>query len=101
MRVDLPKEIDAGASSDAVLAGLKPYLLGERRIAVDGREAPLFAALLLEPDAVAGAMRWTGAEAIQYWSTNLAVNDLPELINNALNGETRRRLYVARGVDAA
>jgi ABC-2 type transport system permease protein len=101
MRVDLPKEIDAGASSDAVLAGLKPYLLGERRITVGGTEAPLFAALLLEPDAVAGAMRWTGAEAIQYWSTNLAVNDLPELINNALNGETRRRLYVTRGVDAA
>ena len=101
VRVELPREIDAGASSDAVLAGLKPYLLGERRIAVNGGEAPLFAALLLEPDAVAGAMRWTGAEAIQYWSTNLAVNDLPELINNALNGETRRRLYVARGVDVA
>jgi ABC-2 type transport system permease protein len=101
VRAELPGEIDAGASSDTVLAALKPYLLGERRVAVDGRQEPLFAALLLEPDAVAGAMRWTGDPAIQYWSTNLSVNDLPELINNALNSETRRRLYVARGVDAA
>ena len=46
-------------------------------------------------------MRWTGTESIQYWSTNLAVNDLPERIRNALNRETRRRLYVARGVDVA
>jgi len=101
VRAELPKEIDAGASSDAILAGLRPYLLGERRIAVGGTEAPLFAALVIAPDAVDGATRWTGTEAIQYWSTNLAVNDLPELIRSALNAETRRRLYVARGVDAA
>jgi len=101
VRAELPQEIDAGASAAAILAGLKPYLLGERRIAVGGGEAPLFAALLLEPDAVDGAARWTGEPAIQYWSTNLSVNDLPELINNALNGETRRRQYVARGVDVA
>ena len=42
VRVELPKEIDPGASGDAILAGLKPYLLGERRIAVDGADsAPL------------------------------------------------------------
>ena len=99
VRAELPKEIDAGASSDTILAGLKPYLLGDRRIAVDGGDASLFAALLIAPDGVDGATRWTGTEAIQYWSTNLAVDDLPERIRNALNGETRRRLYVARGVD--
>ena len=96
-----PSDIDADASSDAILAELKPYLLGDRRIAAGGGEAPLFAAVLIAPDAVDGAMRWTGTEAIQYWSTNLAVNDLPERIRNALNRETRRRLYVARGVDVA
>ena len=101
VRAELPGEIDAGASSDAILAGLKPYLLGERRIAVSGGDASLFAALLIAPDGVEGATRWTGTEAIQYWSTNLAVDDLPERIRNALNRETRRRLYVARGVDVA
>jgi ABC-2 type transport system permease protein len=100
VRVELPEEVDAGASGDAILAGLKPYLLGEKRIATAGGDAPLFAALLIAPDAVDGATRWTGTEAIQYWSTNLAVNDLPERIRNALNRETRRRLYEARGVDA-
>jgi ABC-2 type transport system permease protein len=100
VRTELPKDIDAGAGSDTLREQLKPYLLGDRRIVVDGGDAALFAALLLEPDAVDGATRWTGTESIQYWSTNLAVNDLPERIRNALNRETRRRLYVARGVDA-
>jgi len=100
-RVELPGDIDPDASSDAILAGLKPYLLGDRRIATGGGDVPIFAALLIAPDGVDGAMRWTGPEAIQYWSTNLAVDDLPDRIRNALNGETRRRLYVARGVDVA
>ncbi|HEV7607973.1 MAG TPA: ABC transporter permease [Steroidobacteraceae bacterium] len=101
MRADLPNDIDPDAGSDAILAQLKPYLLGERRISVGGGDAPLFAALMIAPDAVDGATRWTGTEAIQYWSTNLAVNNLPDLVRNALNAETRRRLYVARGVDVA
>ncbi len=101
VRAELPSDIAPDASSDALLAALKPYLLGDRRITAGGGEASLFAALLIAPDAVDGATRWTGAEAIQYWSTNLAVNNLPELIRNALNRETRRRLYVARGVDVA
>jgi ABC-2 type transport system permease protein len=101
VRVDLPRDIDAAASSEDILAMLKPYLLGERKIAIEGGEAPLFAAVLLAPDAVDGATRWTGPEAIQYWSTNLAVNNLPDQIRDALNSETRRRLYVARGVDVS
>ena len=102
VRVDLPREIDGNASSDAILAKLKPYLIGARRIAVDGGDARLFAALLIEPGALDETLRGAaGDEAIQYWSTNLTVDNLPELIRNALNGETRRRLYVARGVDVA
>lgn len=100
VRVDLPREIDARASADAILAQLKPYLVGNRRLAVDGGEARLFAALLIEPDAVDAAMRGTAGEAaIQYWSTNLAVDNLPDLIRGGLNAEIRRRLYIARGVD--
>jgi ABC-2 type transport system permease protein len=100
IQVELPKEIDAGASADVILAGLKPYLVGERQIEVNGGHMPLFAAMVIKPDGVEGALRWTGEEAIQYWSTNLAVNDLTQKLQNALNGETRRRLYASRGVDA-
>jgi ABC-2 type transport system permease protein len=99
--VELPKEIDASASPESILAGLKPYLLGERQLDMAGFEAPLFAAVLIKSDGVDGARRWTGEESLQYWSTNLAVNDLPELIRNGLNTETRRRLYEARGADVA
>ena len=99
VRVDLPGDIDPAQSAEQILAKLKPYLLGERRLEIGGGNGALFAAVLIKPDGVDGAMRWTGEEAIQYWSTNLAVNDLPEQIRNALNAETRRRLYVARGVD--
>ena len=129
VRVELPKEIDAHASAEEILAKLRPYLLGGRRIAVEGGDAQLFAALMIAPGAVDEAMRGAAGAttavrptdallaapdsprastpppsahaAIQYWSTNLTVDNLPELIRNTLNGETRRRLYVARGVDVS
>ena len=106
VRVALPAEIDADASVEEILAKLKPYLLGERPIRVDGREARLFAALLVAPGALDEAVRGGGTApaaqaAIQYWSTNLAVDNLPDRIRDALNDEVRRRLYVARGVDTA
>jgi ABC-2 type transport system permease protein len=102
VRVDLPEEIDADASTDAILAQLKPYLIGDRRLGVEGGEAPLFAALLIEPGALDETLRGTAGEtAIQYWSTNLAVDNLPEMIRGGLNYDVRRRLYVARGVEFA
>ena len=63
VRVDLPEEIDADASAEAILAQLKPYLIGDRRLAVDGGEARLFAALLIEPGAVDEAMRGAAGKA--------------------------------------
>ena len=104
VRVALPEEIDAGASSTEILTALRPYLTGDRPISVDGREVPLFAALLIEPDALDEAVRGGGGVAeptVQYWSTNLTVDNLPSLIREALNAEVRRRLYVGRGVEAA
>ncbi|HZF30127.1 MAG TPA: ABC transporter permease [Gammaproteobacteria bacterium] len=104
-RVALPEGIDAAASVEEILAGLRPYLTGDRPIAVDGGQSRLFAALLIGPgalDQVTGSGRSAAGEAaIQYWSTNLIDGDLSELIRGALNDEARRRLYVARGVDVA
>lgn len=105
VRVELPIGIDAGGSSRELLAALKPYLVGERRITVDGKQALLFAALLVQPGALDPATRderraAAGEPAIQYWSTNLTVDNLPNLIRDTLNRDVRQRLYRARGVDA-
>jgi ABC-2 type transport system permease protein len=99
----LPPDVDAGGGTEEILAQLEPYLTGERRLRTDaGIEEPLFAALVIRPEALDETVRWTAAESpIQYWSTNLAVDNLPELLRNALNGENRRRMYVARGVEPA
>lgn len=100
VRADLPAGIDTNAGTDDILAALRPYLLGDRKIVVDGTEAPLFAALVFAPDAMQALLVGTADEStIQYWSTNLAVNDLPNIIRGGLDFDVRRRLYVARGVD--
>ena len=102
VRVELPEGIDADASVEEILAGLRPYLTGDRRLSVDGAEARLFAALVVGPGALDEALRGAGgAAAIQYWSTNLTDDSLPDLIRDAVNDDVRRRLYVARGVDGA
>jgi ABC-2 type transport system permease protein len=103
-RVALPDGIDADASVEEILAGLRPYLTGDRPIAVDGGESRLFAALLIAPgalDDVMGGRAAFGEAGIQYWSTNLTVENLSSLMRTALNDEARRRLYLARGVDVA
>ena len=99
LRAELPKEIDPNASPDRIRAGLRPYLIGERHLSINGADQPLFAALIIAPDALAGATRWTGEPAIQYWSTNLAVDDLPDIFRGGLNYEVRRHLYAASGVE--
>jgi ABC-2 type transport system permease protein len=105
VRVPLPQGIDAEASAAQILAALRPYLTGGRRIAVNGAESRLFAALLIGRGALdqvmAGGGSAAGSPAIQYWSTNLTDNNLSGLIRDALNNEARRRLYLARGVDVA
>ncbi len=102
VRVALPKHIDANAGNDAILAQLKPYLLGERQLSVGGQDTRLFAAVLIEPGALDQLMGGTASEtAIQYWSTNLAVDNLPDQIRGGLDYDLRRRLYVARGVEFA
>ena len=102
VHVDLPAGIDANASTDAILAQLKPYLLGEKQLTINGGATPLFAAVLIQPNALDELMRGTAGEsAIQYWSTNLAVNDLPEQIRGGLDYNIRSRRYVASGIEFA
>jgi ABC-2 type transport system permease protein len=87
------------AGDIASLAGaealLRPYLLGERRIArADGSAAPLFAAVLIPSGFGAGE----GAEAAQYWSRNLTDVALEDLIGDALDGALQREAVAALGL---
>jgi ABC-2 type transport system permease protein len=107
-RVPLPEGLDADSSPNELAEGLKPYLSGERSTLVDGKDTDLFAAVLVPGDILERVVRpgmrivLPGSEklGIQYWSSNLADEDLKDEIEEAVNEEVRRREYIARGVDA-
>jgi ABC-2 type transport system permease protein len=111
-RVPLP----AGLKPDADLATLgqelKPYLRGEKSIAVDGHPTELSAAILIPRDITRQVVRPGGAflaalggggKAIEYWSANVTGGkfDLKDQIEQAVNAEIRRREYQTRGMDMA
>jgi len=107
-KVELPAGIDATQSPGALAESLKPYLRGERDIQLDGDKAELFAAVIIPADIFERTVRpgampsLPGTEklGIQYWSSNLADEDLKDEIERAMNEEVRRREYVEKGVDA-
>jgi ABC-2 type transport system permease protein len=104
-RVPLPTGLDPGAPLERLAEELKPWLRGD----VEGEDQGLFAALLIAPDAMERAVRPGGVPAaegaapaaVQYWSANLADDDLRDAIEEGVNEEMRRREYVARGLDVA
>ncbi len=108
-RVDLPAGIEASLPPTELAEALKPYLRGDRAIEVDGEPAELFAAVLVPADIAERTVRpgspplTPEAEklGIQYWSSNLADEELKDEIERAVNEEIRRREYEARGVDSA
>jgi ABC-2 type transport system permease protein len=106
-RVDLPPGIDPDLAPAELAVALKPYLRGDERILADGEPAELFAAVIVPADIEQRTVR-PGAppvlpedekRGIQYWSSNLADEELKDEIERAVNEEIRRREYVARGVD--
>jgi ABC-2 type transport system permease protein len=122
LRVDVPIELNLQeASPDAIADALKPYLRGERKLEVDGESAELFAALIIPKGVDAhfnpqeaeegrgvigdisdglGAIVGIGAPPqIQYWSGNLADNDLHSQLRNSLDRELRQSQFVKRGMD--
>jgi ABC-2 type transport system permease protein len=98
--VPLPAEIEAGLDPAALGERLKPYLRGEREVEIDGESVELFAAVIVPEDILARAVRPPmvappGSErlGIQYWSVNLADEDLKDAVERAANDEFRRREY--------
>ncbi|HKE00237.1 MAG TPA: ABC transporter permease [Planctomycetota bacterium] len=90
--VPVPGDIDAG-TTDSLLAGVRPYLVGDKKIEVEGKPAELFAAVIVPEDVAK-----THSD-VEYWCTNLADTSLRDLVSGVLNEEIRRREFVARGAD--
>ena len=102
----IPDEVDTSASTDDIIAALRPYLRGDRQISVGDETSTLFALILIPqnvdldisrpgttpapPDTVAG---------IQYWARNLTDSRLPDAIERSINTEIRGREYDRLGVD--
>jgi ABC-2 type transport system permease protein len=106
-RAELPAGIDPKAPVNSLAEQLKPYLRGDKRLAND---AQLDAALLVPADVETGIVRPNAPRAghgsespssIQYWSVNASDFSLRDEVERAVNGEVRRREYLAKGLDGA
>ena len=108
-RVPLPADVRAGSDLSSLAQALKPYLRGERKIVVDGHAAGIFAAILIPEDVerqivrpgVPSSSTNSSPGGIEYWSGNLADDDLRDEVQKAIDAEVRRREYVTRGMDLA
>lgn len=88
-RIPLPAEIDV-SDATKLREQSKPYLLGETRIQIDGRDEELFALIVLPKD------ERDVKKKVEYWSTNLTDDDLQDIVTEGLQDELRRR-ELARG----
>ena len=111
-KVPLPAGIDANLPPAELAEKLKPYLRGDQQVAFDGDNgahdsATLFAAVIVPADALEHVVRpgpsvdpEAEKHGLQYWSSNLADEDLKDAIERAVNEEVRRLEYVGKGMDA-
>jgi len=103
----VPAELDlATAKPEDIVRTLRPALVDDERL--EGMEQPLFALIIIPPDAFEQILDPTFANAanapealdgIQFWSTNLTDMALSDLIERALDRELQEREYVANGLD--
>jgi ABC-2 type transport system permease protein len=108
-RVPLPEGIAPELAPDELAEALKPYLRGDSKVMVDGERTELFAAVIIPEDVlervvrpgVMPALPGSERQGIQYWSANLADEDLKDEIQDAVDDEVRRREYETKGVDTA
>jgi ABC-2 type transport system permease protein len=108
-RVPLPADIRADADLSVLAQALKPYLRGEKKIEVDGYASGIFAAILIPADVEGRIVRPgppgpstnSSPGGVEYWSGNLADDNLRDEVQSAIDAEVRRREYVTRGMDLA
>ena len=90
-RVEIPEAAQA-AKTDDVRRNLKPWLTGERKILVDGKEEDLFALVVLPP------LEMSIPKGSDFWSINLADSGLADLVEEGLKSELKSRKLVEKGV---
>lgn len=103
--VVLPPALLPSAQDPAgAIEQLRPYLRDERRLAFEGREVRVDAAIIIPANA-GDFIRRTGASpregGIQYWAANLSDKTLPDLVERAVNHLVRERESRSRGLDLA
>ena len=109
--VSLPAGISADVGLEELGRLLKPYLKAESSISVDGEDGELFAAILIPADVdqmvtgaddvVGMAVAMTGGkrQGVQYWTSNLADEDLKNRVRTSITDELHRKEYLHRGLD--
>jgi ABC-2 type transport system permease protein len=99
----LPAGIDTNSDIASLARALKPYLRQQKKVEVNGTRVDLSAAILIPKDIqiVRPPAISNGTNGVEYWSANLADTKLRDEVEQAINGEIRRREYLARGMDAA
>lgn len=70
---------------------LRPYLLGEQTVRMDGEDHPLFAAIVFRSGGQYGV-------EIDYWSTNLTSSDLKNRARRAARNHLRSEAFAEAGI---
>jgi ABC-2 type transport system permease protein len=116
-RVALPRALNESDDLTKLAEALKPYLRGDTKLEAVGQEVELGAAILIPRDIDKHVVRPKRAATfsgpipdqpatgsfgqIQYWSANASDFGLRSEVEQVVNGEIRRREYLARGMDSA
>jgi ABC-2 type transport system permease protein len=103
--IDLPDEITDRSDLQETSRQMKAYLLGEQKVVVEDEEQTIFAFIQIPRDVADAVSRPSlvapgKTDGVQYWSVNLADTDVRDAVERAINKETRRLEYLARGIDA-
>lgn len=91
-RVELPAEARSDDPKEVARA-LKPWLVGDQEIEVEGEREELFALIVLPKSEM--LLR----SHVEYWGTNLADDELREVVSDGLADELKRREFLALGVE--
>lgn len=101
-RVEVPEGLSKDGNPADIAKSMKPYLLEDKSLSVDGQDEGLFAAVIIPPDVKSKKSSKHGkgkSGNIEYWSINLTDKDLQNLLERSINAEYRRLTYLTRGVD--
>ena len=103
----LPADVNTNSNLTTLAQALKPYLRHDKQVQAGTNQVDLDAALLIPRNILDQVVRpGTNAapvapgKGMEYWSVNLADTGLRDAAEEAVNTESRRREYVAHGMDA-